>query len=366
MGCREAWLLVALAGCPAPLNYAYQETLPPSAFGPPDVGEPAGREARALLSSARTVAFYPPDYCINVDKDEVARNRTLRANCGVLLSSLERAAEKAGYEVVSWQNLRGTQRPIDYAREAKVDVLFEINEFDFGPVDDAKLQRGIQFTSYPTGGHYTPYTPPGDVANRCAAYAQGRRKPTVVAKVGVIDIKTVSVADGRNRWRYRKSLTRPRAVAYERVAFGSHPKPNVGGMALTIIGAVGLSVGGGLALAQAVSSDDPNTTVDENVDFGSAPLLIIVTSAITLAAGLTMSAVLQKSGGPEEMCGDSTTMTPLITPGNNPPIDEEAENAQIRSEMIGEFVDQIVDVRNSTPPPAAPAPAPAPAPPPAP
>ena len=88
---RHALVLMLLASqpaCPKPMSYAYQERLPASAFGPADSAEPAGREARQLLSMARTVAFYPPDYCINVDKDEVARNRTLRANCGVLLSSV--------------------------------------------------------------------------------------------------------------------------------------------------------------------------------------------------------------------------------------------------------------------------------------
>lgn len=358
------WSLATLVGCPKPMNYAYREQLPQTAFGPADTAEPAGREARLLLSSARTVAFYPPDYCINVDKDDVARSKTLRANCGVLLSSLERAAEKAGYEVVSWQNLRGTQRPIDYAREAKVDVLFEINEFDFGPVDDSKLTRSMSFAKYPEGGDTKPFNPPQSVADRCAVFAANRRKPITVAKVGTVDIKTVSVIDGRNRWRYRKSLTKPRAVEYERVAFGSVPKPNPGGVALGVIGALGLGVGLGLFLGDYTTSDDPATPENEDISFGSVPEILIVTGGIAFIGSFVVNALTSNGGSPDRMCAADSTVEPLVTPGRMLQIDEEVENAAIRSEMIGEFVDVIVDVRNSmpaSPPPAEPAP-PTPAP----
>jgi hypothetical protein len=340
------------------MNYAYREQLPRTAFGPADTAEPAGREARLLLSSARTVAFYPPDYCINVDKDEVARSRTLRANCGVLLSSLERAAEKAGYEVLSWQNLRGTQRPIDYAREARVDVLFEINEFDFGPVDDSKLVRGMSFVSYPDGGNTSPFTPPQTIADRCTVFAAKRRKSITVAKVGTVDIKTVSVVDGRNRWRYRKSLTRPRDVEYERVAFGSVAKPNPGGVALGVIGAIGLGIGLGLFLGDYTTSDDPATPENEDISFGSVPEIMMVTGAIAFAGSFVVNALTSKAGSPDRMCAADSTVEPLVIPGRMPQVDEEAENAAIRSEMIGEFVNVIVDVRNSTPPAPVPAAAP--------
>lgn len=370
MHCRASYgvlLLVLYAGCPRQMNYTYQEKLPPSAFGPPDVAEPAGREARQLLASARTVAFYPPDYCINVDKEDVARSRTLRANCGVLLSSLERAAENAGYEVVSWQNLRGSQRPIDYAREAKVDVLFEINEFDFGAVNDKKLARTMEYTKYPTDGASSPFSPPPDVDARCQQYAAARRKVTDVAKIGVIDIKTVSVADGRNRWRYRKSLTKPRDVAYERLAFGSRPTTNRGAGVLTVIGAVGLAVGLGLGLAQITSTDDPMTDDDERVDFGQLPLYMSVGGGIMVAGGITISALTSRAGGPEQMCSSQPGVEPLVLfAGTGAIVDDEQENAELRSAMIGEFVDQIKDVRASMPsPPASPdpnAPQPVPAP----
>src|SRR5215831_9652985 len=129
--------LGALAGCPPPVTYGYQYRVQQQ-FGGGEEPEPAPLEARQLLANARTVAFFPPDVCINVDAVGAGnvKARMLRANCGVLLSSLERAAEGAGYEVLSWQNLRGNKRPIDYAREANVDVLFEINEIDLASLDD--------------------------------------------------------------------------------------------------------------------------------------------------------------------------------------------------------------------------------------
>ncbi len=362
--------LVLLAACPRQMNYAYQETLPASAFADGEPAEPAGREARQLLASARTVAFYPPDYCINIgaDTEQVARYRTLRANCGVLLSSLERAAEKAGYEVVSWQNLRGTQRPIDYAREAKVDVLFEINEFDFGAADDAKLPRELAYTKWQTDRPYSPFEPSQTIRDRCTTYAAARHKTMTVGKVGTVDIKTVSVVDGRNRWRYRKNLTRARGVTYPRYAFGSHSQINPAGPLLVTLGGIGIAVGSGLALAQELSTDDPTTDTDERIALGSLPLYVIVASAALLAGGVAVAATTTRAAGAEEssLCVD--TAVPTIKPGSSHDVDEEAENAALRSEMIGEFVSVIADVRATTPitapqpvvPPAEPPAAPAP------
>src|SRR3954462_13383840 len=103
-------------GCKPPATYGYQYQLTQQ-FGGAEAPEVLGREARELLANARTVAFYPPDLCLNTDTSHAGgRDQKMAvANCGVLLSNLERAAERAGYEVLSWQNLRGQKRPIDYA-----------------------------------------------------------------------------------------------------------------------------------------------------------------------------------------------------------------------------------------------------------
>ncbi len=353
--------MLLLASCAKQMNYAFEETLPASVFANGEAAEPAGREARQLLATARTVAFYPPDYCINIDaeREMVARYRTLRANCGVLLSSLERAAEKAGYEVVSWQNLRGGQRPIDYAREAKVDVLFEINEFDFGLVDDEKIAREVVYTKWETNGAAQPFTPSQEIVNRCGPYAAARFKKQNVAKVGIVDIKTVSVADGRNRWRYRKSLTRSRGVQYPRYAFGSTGQLNPGGPLLATFGGIGLGTGFVLQLVSNLSTDDPTTDTDERVRLGKVPSLIMIGGAVMLAGGIALSVTSARASTAEESALCTDRWEPTVRPGTSRNVDEETENAEIRSEMIGEFVTVLADVRATTPlPPPAPPPAP--------
>ena len=361
---RVVWMVLAslAGGCTKYAYYGYQYR-----FNQEFVGEEPEMipvEARQLLASAKTVAFFPPDFCINTDTQisgDRKRVEQLRASCGVLLSTLERAAEGAGYEVLSWQNLRGTRRAIEYAREANVDVLFEINQFDLGPLTDKDVEGGLAFFERDDGVDEPIQVPHGEA---CLAYAQKAQPTQEVAVTGTIDIKTVSVIDGRNRWRYRKSLTKPRAVEYERVAFGSVPKPNPGGVALGVIGALGLGVGLGLFLGDYTTSDDPATPENEDISFGSVPEILIVTGGIAFIGSFVVNALTSNGGSPDRMCAADSTVEPLVTPGRMLQIDEEVENAAIRSEMIGEFVDVIVDVRNSmpaSPPPAEPAP-PTPAP----
>ena len=144
IGCLATVYVGLFAACSHASTYGYQSTFDKQFFGNEDP-EPPPVEARQLLASARTVAFYPPDTCLNATPTESQQDKVLRARCGVLLSKLERDAERAGYEVVSWVNLRGAQRPIDYARDAKVDVLFEINELSPQRIKASESKRKLAF-----------------------------------------------------------------------------------------------------------------------------------------------------------------------------------------------------------------------------
>ena len=243
-----------VAACGGDRFYGYQYRLEQQ-FGTGDQPEPASREARQLLANAKTVAFFPPDICLNADTGE-RKSSQLRASCGVLLSTLERAAERAGYEVLSWQNLRGNKRPIDFAREASVDVLFEINEFDLGDLNDSAIERTLSFYEAKTSGT-TQLQVSAPIAQQCRQYASTREAATTAALTGTIDIKTVSVSDGRSRWRYRKTLSQALGREYPRVTFRAGLKRNTGPMVLEVIGVILLSAGGALAYAEAVSKDDP-------------------------------------------------------------------------------------------------------------
>src|SRR5688572_15995632 len=105
MGSKVCAAVAALtAACTPTVRYGYQYKLKQDFTARYEPEQPTV-EARKLLATAKTVAFYPPDTCANINPDvEQKRVQQLRASCGVLMSSLERAAERAGYDVYSWQN----------------------------------------------------------------------------------------------------------------------------------------------------------------------------------------------------------------------------------------------------------------------
>src|ERR1700704_1993649 len=156
----------SLAACAHTTTYGYQSMFDKQFLGNEEP-EPPLVEARHLLAGARTVAFYPPDTCLNATPTESQQDKVLRARCGVLLSKLERDAERAGYEVVSWVNLRGTQRPIDYARDAKVDVLFEINELSPQRIRASESKRKLAFFDRDDNGVDRDLAVSGVVGQRC-------------------------------------------------------------------------------------------------------------------------------------------------------------------------------------------------------
>src|SRR5689334_8722440 len=87
-------LLGAMVGCPGSTTYGVQYSARPD-LGSTEVPEEPTVEARQLLKTAKTVAFYPPDYCRNTE-DHVAvvqgdiadrrRVQELKSACGSLIS----------------------------------------------------------------------------------------------------------------------------------------------------------------------------------------------------------------------------------------------------------------------------------------
>lgn len=376
-----AGLVVSLAGgCAKPTTYGYQYKLAQQ-FGGGEDPEAANHEARALLAGARTVAFYPPDLCLNTDTAGTGHNqKVVQANCGVLLSTLERAAERAGYEVLSWQNLRGQKRPIEYAREANVDVLFEINEFDLESVNDSEAQRTLTFYKVDAAGATSALQVPQTVAQRCAAYSAQRDPLAAAGLTGTIDIKTVAVNDGRDRWHYRKTLSQSVGRSYPEVGFTALPKPNP---AVGVLGGLGLAsviVGGTLILLTAVTTDDP-TTGTMKPDFGSVPTYLIVGGLLAAGAAIAVGVATQATAAPNEvLCLDTAQVGPTLTPAPPPPpsgpMTSEVtfsqstgadplvkQRAQIRDAMIADFITVLSDVHANVraQPPAVPPPAPPPA-----
>ncbi len=165
------------------------------------------RVAYAYEGKPKTIAFFPPASCraiSDVTKGSDARGNLVHDDCGVLLTLLEEGAVAAGLEVVSWRNLVGDQRALDYAREAKVDMLVEINELSDN--DPVAAKAGPQLSQFKLiearGSGDVTATPPSGLQEKCGASLVSDWNMPALA----INAKFVSVSDGRVRGNYRNRL----------------------------------------------------------------------------------------------------------------------------------------------------------------
>ena len=168
--------------------------------------EPTSREgplAREALAAARTVAFSPPEGCrsaVTLEADNVAIESPPANDCAVLLARLESAAMAAGFQVVSWQTLQGARRPIAYARENAIDLLFELNDLRLGMAAQ-ELYRSVDARFHDRElGHPLALRDTNATMSACLPGFE----PALGADAAVrIDLKMVSVRDGRVHWTYR-------------------------------------------------------------------------------------------------------------------------------------------------------------------
>jgi hypothetical protein len=380
--------LVLLTACAKYSTYGYDYRMSQQLGLSEDPVAPSV-EARKLLQSAKTVAFYPPQGCLNTEMVNIGANtveerrrlQELRASCGVLMSSLERAAESAGYEVLSWQNLNGQKRPIEYAREANVDVLFEINAFTPETLDASQVKHTLAFFEATDESKLLELTVDAITARRCKNDADASIKLQVAGYTGTIDIKTVSVVDGRDRWHYRKVEQLPVTERRDpHVTYTARRKPNRLGNVLGPVGLVGLITGGTLLTIEQLAEDNPLTPEEDGFKSGfTVPTL--VAGAVLLTAGIVLEV---KVGGPkpdpDEVICNPAALGVTVARGGAPQqagpremrseytyhdeeqseVDTKAKQ-KIQDDMIGSFVATLKEVRAQAPQ-AAPEVPPAPAP----
>jgi hypothetical protein len=364
--------LVALgASCGTSKIYGYERTRKrefPDVFDP----SPLTNAARAALAAAKKVAYFPPDWCDqNItarQTDTIVDSRVMRMHCGVLLASLERSAEAAGYDVVSWQTLRGSSRPIEYARSSGVDVLFEINEFDLVTLWARDARTNLTFFEEQNDGRRVPLTVNPEVGDRCLAYSRRGEENTALGLSGTIDIKMVSVADGANLWHYRRTEGIDFKVPDPPVRFRAKAQSRPFAWAGLIVGA-GMTIGAISACSDHCSSDDEGAATR----IGLAGALFAAVSVYRLAS--------RPSESPEAvLCQKRPIREPMKLQPQAPEqasssftygvhVDEtdatEEARKRVQGVIIKEFLDTLADVRRFVPAlPAAPAPAPpSPAPP---
>lgn len=365
-----------LAACSHTATYGYQYRIDQQ-FGGGEESEAPPVEARQLLAHAKTVAFFPPDTCLD---NKQQATRSIVARCGVVLSELERNAERAGYEVVSWVNLRGERRPIEYAREANVDILFEINELLPQRVDDRDVQRTLTFFERDDAGADSNLPVAQSIAERCQKWAT-RDQPVSPGLTSTLDIKTVSVSDGRARWHYRKTVSQATGQEYPKVRFVGSTVPNPAGQRVLGIG-IAFAITG---LVLGLVDSSVNTGMDEITGepkkkvFGSYPWYMVGVGAGITALGIGI-AVATGSKKPEPatvLCREETVAKDAPTTRSDDPVSSEhrfnetrvsdplaRQEEKLAVERANEFFTVVAQIREETsagaPASAAP-PAPAPA-----
>jgi hypothetical protein len=271
------------AACAGPKFYGVKYALDAKRVFTADMPAPS-EGAREVVKKATTIAFFPPDACRDVKAagagtEEVSN--VLRLSCGVLMSELEAESSRQGFSVVSWQTLRGgTGRVIDYARENKVDILFEINELslDIPPQDLYSFSDMTFFQRDPTSPVKTPLVVQDTMAT--AKRCQDRYWEQAGATLAVtLDVKMVSVEDGRVRWAYRDTVRDKSDEKVELVrTYEVQPGESSAASTFWILGGTGLSIGLTLLLLTVVSSDvdvQKVTTPAAVVSAGGAGALLL-------------------------------------------------------------------------------------------
>jgi hypothetical protein len=301
---------------PPTVTYAYQVHAADVAAKTEGPDAPAA-DTRQMLANARIVAFFPPDPC--------------DAHCGQVVATLERGAEHAGYQVLSWQNLRGAKRPIDFAREANVDVLFQIDRIESGTQMEGAGARTLTFTSGTEPLQVTP-----SLAQSCQEFAAHADPPHVVAVTATLDAQALSVGDGVTRWRYHRVVAQPVPSTYMPVSFTATGTPSRGGRALVGLGTLALIGGVTMIVFEQTSQKDPlNPSQGE---FSTSGLSYAVTAAGL--AGIIGGGYLMAQGGtrpsPDDVLCTGTHMVPVSGGPPAPPAAAPSDDL-----VITPFLDEL-------------------------
>jgi hypothetical protein len=216
-----------LAGCtapvqappaapPSPKQYMLRLDVSREEYAPtlPDRSDPLVPNVATLLTRGRRVGILPPDRCLTTQAGVAANQAHLmRMECGVLISSLEVRLAQTGYQVVSWQVLKPAagQSGIDRARDQKLDILFEIDQFSAGSLERmSDVSVKPSYFALERGGE-VPLEVSPETRKRCRGIA---KQAAVQARAsmhgdlfeGVLSAKAVEVSTGTAVWYYQKSL----------------------------------------------------------------------------------------------------------------------------------------------------------------
>ena len=195
---------------------------------PPPPSAPG--KATSAIKTLKRVAFVPPDSCLDMrggDTSTVVDKQVLRMQCGVTMSELEREAEQVGFDVVTWQSLKGgSRKPLDQAKELKIELLFEVNELDV--VEELDRSSSTEFRYFSGDGKAPPQPLQVTAADNeaCKAY-HAHNAPKISGMTSVLDLKMVQVATGSVLWSYRHTEGAAESESFPLVRFGVMGSQNV-------------------------------------------------------------------------------------------------------------------------------------------
>ncbi len=155
-----------------------------------------------LAKKDLTITFFPPSSCLsNQDVSTAGGGALLSTECGLLMSALEERAALNGYDVVSWQYLRGNGQRGDSA----VDVIFEVDYLAVTTVQEGESQvSGVELEQRVKGKGSAPLVVDdiATVGQRCVDNYGSRMEANYQPSVS-LSIKAVGAKDGRSLWYMR-------------------------------------------------------------------------------------------------------------------------------------------------------------------
>ena len=341
-------------------------------------------EAKQIIAKAKTVAFFSPDECRNskaAGVGSVEISNIMRLACGVLMSELETEASHAGFQVVSWQALRGTDQALSYARQNNIDVLFEINEmsYDIPPQELITIANINFFQKEDLNSEAQPL-----IVNKSQKVAQRCQdkfwSDPPVANAVTLDLKMVSVKDGLVRWSFRKTLHGKKDVQKDRertypILIEDIKKRRIGGVVSAVLGVTSMIIGGVL-LSNGMDDYDNSYDYDDDDYYGDDGLGAIITGVSMLTVGSIMTgagiygavsrprpfqpesvickdlAIEEQQHGLVATNEDNTASASVQLSTSHMEgagTEQERERQKLLKEMISSFADKLRNIKISTP-----------------
>jgi hypothetical protein len=197
------WLLLFTINGACVQRYAVDYTLSTRSIGPEkqqNVLQLPSLSVLDMLSEAKTVAFAPPDKCLEAS----AGGDIAGQHCGEVMTALEQEASASGFQVVSWQAIRGNEPALNYARRFNIDIIFEINRLGADDSLNDYTHTGSLSIFQVTGAMRQPLAVSAEVMARCQNNLLTNAEKRARENSVVLDMNMISVRTGLIVWNYRR------------------------------------------------------------------------------------------------------------------------------------------------------------------